>query len=53
MRAGEATEDQDVEDAWLDEITDRLDEHDRGASPPIPADIVFAAALERVTRARG
>jgi putative addiction module component (TIGR02574 family) len=53
MDSIDASDDEDVEEAWLDEITRRLDEHERGVTSAIPADVVFAAALERVKRARG
>jgi putative addiction module component (TIGR02574 family) len=47
-----APDEDDVEDAWLDEITRRLDEHERGGST-IPAEQVFAEARARLKRARG
>jgi putative addiction module component (TIGR02574 family) len=53
MDSIDASDDEDVEEAWLDEITRRLDEHDRDGTSTIPADVVFAAALDRVKRARG
>jgi putative addiction module component (TIGR02574 family) len=44
-----ASEDEgDVEAAWTDEITRRLDAHEQGASRVIPAEIVFAEAWSRV-----
>jgi putative addiction module component (TIGR02574 family) len=50
----EASEqDGDVEDAWLDEITRRLDEHEKGTVQAIPAEVVFAEARDRLKRARG
>ena len=45
--------DGDVEEAWLDEITRRLDEHERGGSRTITAEAVFAEARSRLTRAHG
>jgi putative addiction module component (TIGR02574 family) len=54
MDSVEASEDEgDVEAAWLDEITRRLDDHERGARATIPAERVFAEARARVQRARG
>lgn len=43
----------DVEEAWTDEITRRLDEHEAGTTRAIPAEIVFAEAWNRVKRVRG
>jgi putative addiction module component (TIGR02574 family) len=43
----------EVEGAWLDEITRRLDEHEQGRSRAIPADAALAEAWNRVKRARG
>ena len=43
----------DVEDAWIDEITRRLDDHEQGHTRAIPADVVLAEARSRVKRARG
>jgi hypothetical protein len=54
MEDAEASEDDgDVEDAWLDEITQRLDEHEQGAAQAIPAEAVFAEGWDRVKRVRG
>lgn len=54
MESIEASEDDgDVEEAWLDEISRRLDEHEKGAVHAIPAEEVFAKARDRVKRARG
>ena len=49
----EHTIDSGAEGAWLDEITRRLDAHERGETAPIPAQAVFAEARERMKRARG
>jgi putative addiction module component (TIGR02574 family) len=46
-------EDGDVEEAWLDEITRRLDEHEKGTVHAVPAEAVFAEARNRLKRARG
>ena len=53
MESVETCEEGDFEEAWLDEITRRLDDHARGAEQAIPAQAVFAEARERVKRARG
>jgi putative addiction module component (TIGR02574 family) len=54
MDSIEATEnDGDVEAAWLDELTRRLDEHDAGNSVAVPAAVVFSQAWARLERARG
>ena len=53
MESIEATEeDGDVEEAWIDEVTQRLDEHEKGSRKGIPAAVVFAEARDRVNRAR-
>ena len=53
MESVEAEDDAGVEQAWLDEITRRLDEHERGAVRAIPAEAVFAEARARLKRGRG
>jgi putative addiction module component (TIGR02574 family) len=45
--------DGDVEQAWVDETTRRLDEHEHGTTPAIAADAVFAEARSRLKHARG
>jgi putative addiction module component (TIGR02574 family) len=46
-------DEEDVEEAWLDEITRRLDEHENGAVQTIPADVALSRARDRLKRARG
>jgi putative addiction module component (TIGR02574 family) len=53
MESVEAEDDASVEQAWLDEVTRRLDEHERGAVRAIPAEAVFAEAHARLKRAHG
>ena len=43
----------EVEEAGLDELTRRLDEHEQGATHAVPADVVFSEAWSRIKRARG
>ena len=51
--AYDANEDSDVEEAWLDEITRRLDDHEKGSVRAVPAEVVFAEARDRLMRVRG
>jgi putative addiction module component (TIGR02574 family) len=53
MESVEAYEEGDFEEAWIDEITRRLDDHASGAEHAISAQAVFAEARERVKRVRG
>jgi putative addiction module component (TIGR02574 family) len=53
MESIEAAEEGDVEEAWTDELTRRLDDHEHGRSQAVPATAVFAEARERVKRVRG
>jgi putative addiction module component (TIGR02574 family) len=54
LESVEASEDEgNVEEAWTDEITRRLDDHEQGTTRAIPAATVFAEARNRVKRARG
>jgi putative addiction module component (TIGR02574 family) len=50
MESIETAEEGDVENAWLDEITRRLDAHEKGDQPGIPARIVLTEARERLKR---
>ena len=51
VEAGE--DDGDVEAAWTDEVTRRLDAHEQGSARAIPAETVFAEAWSRVKSVRG
>ncbi len=54
MESVEASDDEgEVEEAWLDEITRRLDDHEQGRTHAVPADVALAEARSRVKRARG